>query len=222
MYLILFGAPGVGKGTQAKMISSYYKIPQISTGDMLREAIRNETEFGKMAKSYMDKGSLAPDDLILKIIKQRFLEPDCSHGFILDGFPRTIKQAEGLALLMQDMQLPPFTLVEINVSDQAIMDRLLGRMTCSKCGADYNKLTQPAPENMICTICGGKITTRDDDNEETIKNRLKVYREQTAPVKEFYSKRGNFINIDGNKSVEQVYFSIINELNQIQEIQSTR
>ena len=218
MYLILFGAPGVGKGTQAKMISNYYKIPQISTGDMLREAIREKGDFGKLAQSYMDKGSLVPDDLILKLIKQRILEPDCSRGFILDGFPRTIAQAHGLALLMQDMQLPPFTLVEINVSDQAILDRLLGRKTCSQCGADYNKLTRPAPENNICTDCGGAITTRDDDNEETIQNRLKVYREQTAPVKGFYKQRGNFINIDGNKSVEQVYLSIINELNQIQEL----
>ena len=222
MYLILFGAPGVGKGTQAKMISKYYKIPQVSTGDMLREAIRNEGDFGKLAQSYMDKGSLVPDDLILKIIQQRILKPDCSRGFILDGFPRTNVQAKGLAVLMQNMQLPPFTLVEINVSDKAIMDRLLGRKTCSKCGADYNKLTRPAPADNICTDCGGEITTRDDDNEETIQNRLRVYREQTAPVKDFYKKRGNFVDIDGNKSVEQVYFSIINELNQIQELQRTQ
>lgn len=222
MYLILFGAPGVGKGTQAKMISKYYKIPQVSTGDMLREAIRNEGDFGKLAQSYMDKGSLVPDDLILKIIQQRIVKPDCSRGFILDGFPRTNVQAKGLAVLMQNMQLPPFTLVEINVSDKAIMDRLLGRKTCSKCGADYNKLTRPAPADNICTDCGGEITTRDDDNEETIQNRLRVYREQTAPVKDFYKKRGNFVDIDGNKSVEQVYFSIINELNQIQELQRTQ
>jgi adenylate kinase len=219
MYLILFGAPGVGKGTQAKMISNYYKIPQISTGDMLREAIRDKGDFGKLAQSYMDKGSLVPDDLILKIIKQRILQPDCSRGFILDGFPRTITQAEGLATLMQEMHLPPFTLVEINVTDKTIMDRLLGRKICTKCGADYNKLTRPAPENNICTECGGKIVTRDDDNKATIQNRLKVYKDQTAPVKEFYIKRGHFISINGNKSVEQVYFSIINELNQIQESQ---
>jgi len=219
MYLILFGAPGVGKGTQAKMISDHYKIPQISTGDMLRKAIRNESELGKLAKGYMEKGSLAPDELILKIIRERFQEPDCSRGFILDGFPRTIAQAQGLAKLMEEMKLPPFILVEINVSEQDIMDRLLGRMTCSKCGADYNKLTRPAPEDLICTDCGGTITTRNDDNEETIKNRLKVYQDQTAPVKEFYKKRGNFIDIDGNNSVEQVYASIINELNQIQKTQ---
>ena len=222
MYLILFGAPGVGKGTQAKMISNNYKIPQISTGDMLREAVRNEGDFGKLAQSFMDKGSLVPDELILKIIKQRILSPDCSQGFILDGFPRTIAQAKGLAELMQEMLLPPFTLVEIYVSNEAILARLLGRKTCSKCGADYNELTNPAPVDNVCTNCGGAIKTRDDDNEETIQNRLKVYREQTAPVKEFYTKRGNFINIDGNKSVEQVYFSIINELNQIQELHKNR
>jgi len=222
MYLILFGAPGVGKGTQAKMISNYFKIPQISTGDMLREAIRNKNDLGKSAQSFMDKGSLVPDDLILKIIKHRILEPDCSRGFILDGFPRTIAQAKSLALLMQEMQLPPFILVDINVSDKDILDRLMGRKTCTKCGADYNKLTRPAPENNICTDCGGTIATRDDDNEETIQNRLRIYGEQTAPVKDFYKKRGTFINIDGNKSVEQVYFLIINELNQLQELQRNR
>lgn len=219
MYLILFGAPGVGKGTQAKMISKNYKIPQISTGDMLREAVRKKGDFGKLAQSYMEKGSLVPDDLILNIIKQRILEPDCSRGFILDGFPRTIAQAEGLAVMMQELQLPPFTLIEINLSDKDILERLLGRKTCSKCGADYNALTNPAPADNICPKCGGTITTRGDDNEETIKNRLKVYREQTAPVKDFYKKRGNYISIDGNKSVEQVYFSIINELNQVLELQ---
>ncbi|MEJ2053404.1 MAG: adenylate kinase [Calditrichaceae bacterium] len=222
MYLILFGAPGAGKGTQAKMISENYEIPQISTGDMLREAIRKEGDIGKLAKSFMEKGSLVPDDLILKIIKERILKPDCSRGFILDGFPRTIAQAEALSVLMQDMHLPPFTLVEINVSDTAIISRLLARKTCQNCGADYNDLTNPAPADMICPKCSGKISVRDDDNEETIKNRLKVYHEQTTPVKEYYKKQGNFISVDGNKSVEQVYSSIINELNQIQDFQRTQ
>jgi len=162
----------------------------------------------------LNQGKLVPDDLILKIIKERFQKPDCSRGFILDGFPRTIAQAEGLAQLMIDMQLPPFTLVEVIVPDENIIERLAGRKTCESCGADYNKLNNPAPADNICTVCGGNITTRQDDNEETIKNRLNVYREQTTPVKHFYQERGKFISIEGNKTVDDVYQSIVNELNQ--------
>lgn len=221
MHLIIFGAPGVGKGTQAKMISKNFLIPQVSTGDMLREAVKNETELGKLAQSYMKKGHLVPDDLILKIIKERCLKSDCYSGYILDGFPRTIPQAEGLAQLMIDMQLPPFTLVEVIVPDNIIIERLTGRKTCESCGADYNKLNNPAPADNICTVCGGNITTRQDDNEKTIKNRLNVYREQTTPVKHFYQERGKFISINGNQSVDQVYQSIVNKINQLDESEQT-
>jgi adenylate kinase len=209
MYLILFGAPGVGKGTQAKMISTKFSIPQISTGDILREAIKNGTELGEEAKKYMEKGHLVPDDLMLKIIQKRCDRNDCENGFILDGFPRTIQQAEGLAQLNEETKRPPFTLIEIIVPDKVIIDRLTSRKTCTSCGADYNELTNPAPENNECTVCGGVISTRHDDNEETIQNRLKVYREQTAPVKHFYEERGRFISVDGNRSVEEVHQEII-------------
>lgn len=212
MHLILFGAPGVGKGTQAKMISKKYSIPQISTGDMLREAVRNETSLGSLAQDYIQKGLLVPDDLILNIIKERFKNPDCAGGFILDGFPRTIAQAEGLTHLMAEMNLPAFLLVEITVPDEIIIKRLSARSTCSVCGADYNQNTNPAPADHICTICGGQITQRPDDHEQTIKNRLRVYREQTAPVKHFYEKQGKFISIDGNQTVDAVYNCIIEQI----------
>ena len=208
MHLILFGAPGAGKGTQAKLISKEYGIPQISTGDMLREAVRLQTDLGKKAEGIMAAGQLVPDDLILKLIEERITKPDCSNGFILDGFPRTIPQAEALSQLMKRLNLPPFTCLEISVPEDVLIKRLSSRKTCSQCGADYNPATNPAPTDMICPVCGGKIITRSDDNEETIKNRLNVFKRQTGPVKDYYAKAGNFFSIDGNKSVEEVFASI--------------
>jgi len=212
MHLILFGAPGVGKGTQAKMISKEYGIPQISTGDMLREAVRQQTELGKKAEAVMARGELVPDDLILNLIKERLSRPDCQNGLILDGFPRTIPQAEGLSRLMQQMQLPHFNCIEISVPDQVVIERLSIRQVCSRCGADYNPKTNPAPADGICTICGGKIISRSDDNKETIQNRLKVYYEQTAQVKQYYQKLGRYYSVDGNKGVNEVYARLKNLL----------
>ncbi len=208
MYLILFGAPGVGKGTQAKLISKHHNVPQISTGDMLREAARKGTELGNKAKQIMARGELVPDDLMLKIIKNRITQSDCAHGFILDGFPRTIPQAEGLAGLMKELNLPPLTCIEIQVPEAEIVKRLSSRKVCEACGADYNPNTNPAPADNICTKCGGNIVTRKDDSEETIKNRLRVYRQKTEKVKEYYRERGRFYTIDGNKPVEEVYHQI--------------
>ncbi len=208
MYLILFGAPGVGKGTQAKKISKDFSIPQISTGDMLREAVRNNTELGKKAGEIMKRGELVPDDLILNIIKERIVEEDCKNGFILDGFPRTIPQAEGLSKLMGELNLPPLLCLEITVPNEVIIKRLTTRETCEKCGADYNPANNPAPEDHICPKCGGKIVKRSDDNEETIKKRLQTYENQTAPVKGFYEKQGRFYAVDGNKDVDEVYIDI--------------
>lgn len=212
MYLILFGAPGVGKGTQAKRISQRFSIPQISTGDILREAVRKGTKLGKRAEEFMKKGQLVPDQLMLDIIKERISQSDCDHGFILDGFPRTIPQAQGLAKLMNTMELPPFILVEITVPDEIIIKRLSGRKTCSQCGADYNDHTHPAPPDNICIVCGGKITRRSDDNPETIKKRLQVYREQTAPLKHFYEEQHQFISIDGNKHIDDVYKNLVEQI----------
>jgi adenylate kinase len=212
MYLIIFGAPGAGKGTQAKRLSSHFTIPQISTGDILREAVQQETELGKKAKALMEKGELVPDHIMLDIIRDRITKPDCDHGFILDGFPRTIPQAEGLAGLMRDLSLPRFTCIEIRVPDEEVIDRLTSRKTCENCGADYNPATRPVPEDGRCSICGGKIVSRHDDNEETIRKRLEVYRQQTEPVKHFYQERGQFHSVDGNKSVDEVYKELLNIL----------
>jgi adenylate kinase len=209
MYLILFGAPGVGKGTQAKKISKEFSIPQISTGDMLREAVRNNTELGQKASVLMKNGELVPDDLILNIIKERFAQPDCKNGFILDGFPRTIPQAEGLAGLMDQLNLPPLLCLEIAVPNEIIINRLTTRETCEKCGADYNPANNPAPADHICTVCGGKIIKRSDDNEDTIQKRLQTYENQTAPVKGFYEKQGRFFAVDGNKGVDEVYEDVL-------------
>lgn len=208
MHLILFGAPGVGKGTQAKMISKEYGIPQISTGDMLREAVKKQTDLGIKAKAIMEAGELVPDDLILNLIRERFNQPDCKKGLILDGFPRTIAQAEGLDKLMDEMHMPSFTCIEISVPDEVIIARLSIRQVCSSCGADYNPKTNPAPADGKCTLCGGKIISRSDDKEATIRKRLKVYYEQTEQVKHFYEKSGHFYIIEGNQSVEQVYSAL--------------
>jgi adenylate kinase len=177
MHLILFGAPGVGKGTQAEKISAEFNIPQISTGEMLREAVANNTELGKKAKVIMDKGHLVPDDIILGIVEDRILKDDCKNGFILDGFPRTIPQAEGLDQLLKKHNLPPFKCLEITVPGEEIITRLMAR-------------------------------GRADDTEEIIRNRLKVYNDQTAPVRTFYKQDGAFISIDGNKSIDEVYNQI--------------
>jgi len=215
MHLIVFGAPGVGKGTQAKMISKDYSIPQISTGDMLREAVKNETELGLKAKVIMEKGELVPDDLILGLIKDRTSQPDCRNGLILDGFPRTTAQAEALSVLMQEMNLPPFACIEISVPDEVVIGRLTSRQNCAKCGTDYNPKNNPPPADGKCSKCGGEIVSRSDDNVETISNRLEVYHSQTAQVKKYYESKGNFFSIDGNKSVDDVYSDVKGILNSL-------
>jgi len=212
MYLILFGAPGVGKGTQAKLISEKHKIPQISTGDMLREAVKNQTELGKKAGEIMSRGELVPDDLILEMIKERFSMDDCKNGFILDGFPRTLAQAEALDKLMQTLRLPEFKCLEITVPDQDIISRLVSRRLCSSCGTDYNLITNPPPEDLKCKKCNGNIIQRKDDNEETISNRLKVYTDQTAPLRNYYQAKGIFFTFDGRKSIDEVQEDINNLL----------
>jgi len=215
MHLILFGAPGVGKGTQAKKISREYGIPQISTGDMLREAVRNNTELGKQAKAIMSRGELVSDAIILNLIKDRIARPDCEKGLILDGFPRTIPQAEGLSKLMETLKLPKFSCIEITVPDEEIIRRLSSRMTCDRCGKDYNPMMGAIPEDLICTACGGNIISRSDDNDKTILNRLKVYQEQTSQVKNYYLARKHFYTIDGNRSADQVYQSIQEIISQL-------
>lgn len=177
MFLILFGPPGIGKGTQSQKISQEFNIPQISTGDMLRKAIESETRLGRSAKKLMDKGDLVPDEIVLGIVEDRIMEDDCRNGFILDGFPRTGPQARGLTKLMENQNLPPFKCIELQVPDDVIIKRLLMR-------------------------------GRNDDKEETVRKRLKIYKEQTAPVKKYYAASNNFYQVNGDKSIEEVYNDI--------------
>ena len=209
MYLIMFGAPGVGKGTQAKFISHKFNIAHLSTGDMLRQAVKNATDLGKKAGELMAGGKLVPDEVMLGLIRERISRPDCNNGFILDGFPRTIIQAEELNKLMRELELPDLTCIEITVPDKAIITRLLNRRLCSSCGTDYNLLSNPPQENMICIKCGGNIIRRDDDNEKTITQRLKVYQEQTAPLRQFYKGKGSYHEVDGSRSIDEVQADIL-------------
>jgi adenylate kinase len=191
MKLILLGPPGAGKGTQSEYITKKYGIPQISTGDILRKAVRDGTDVGKKAKSYMDEGKLVPDDIIIQIMNKRLDEPDCAEGFILDGFPRTINQAEKLAEIRQvDLVL------NLIVPEDELLKRLTGRRSCPKCGAVYHIMFNPPPSEGKCK-CGGDLFQRDDDKEETVLKRLQIYKNQTEPLIEYYRKIGNLTEIDG-------------------------
>ncbi len=208
MYIMLLGAPGVGKGTQAKKIMAKYGIPQISTGDILRNEVRLQTELGKLAKEVMERGELVPDEIILKMVEKRLQEPDCQKGFILDGFPRTIPQAEGLEEILHRMGNISLKVIEIYVPDEEIIRRLSARRICSKCGKDYNLIFNPPPADGKCEVCGGEIIQRDDDREETIRKRLEVYRKQTEPLVSYYQKKGNLYRVDGTRSIEEVFQEI--------------
>ncbi len=213
MKLILLGAPGAGKGTQAEKIIDKYKIPQISTGDILRENVKNQTELGLKAKEYMEKGELVPDDVIIGIIKDRLAKDDCRNGYILDGFPRTIPQAEALTEALKPDKIDK--VIFINVSDDVVIERLSLRRVCKNCGAIYHMKYNPPKEEGVCDKCGGEVYQRDDDKEETIKNRLKVYREQTEPLVKYYSDSGLLVEIDGTKSVDEIANDIDSVLSKI-------
>jgi adenylate kinase len=211
MIVILLGAPGVGKGTQAKRIVNHFHVPQISTGDILRKEVRENTELGKKVSKIMESGELVPDDLILEIIQKRITLPDCQDGFILDGFPRTIPQAEGLDKLLYELSLPAPVVIEIYAPDEEIIRRLTSRRVCSNCGKDYNLNLNPPPPDGKCTICGGKIVQREDDNEKTVRQRLKVYRKETKPLIDYYNNKHQFHRLDGQESID-VLFSQIKEI----------
>lgn len=217
MRLILLGPPGSGKGTQGAWLSSKYGIPAISTGDILREAVRRGTELGKKAKSYMDAGELVPDDVIIGLIEERLSESDCAKGFILDGFPRTVPQAEALEELMKRRNWPLDAVLSLEVPDEEIVRRSVNRRVCANCGRVFNLITDPPPADGKCPVCGGEIIQRDDDNEETVRARLRVYNEQTAPLKDYYEKRGKLIRVDGVGSIEEVRSRIEAALAQVQE-----
>lgn len=199
MNLILLGAPGAGKGTQAEVISDALGIPQISTGNILREAVKNGTEYGLKAKAAMDSGSLVSDDVVIGILKDRIAEDDCKNGFILDGFPRTVPQAEAL----ENMGVNIDKVVEIYVPDETIQQRLSGRRVCESCGASYHTQFKPSKEEGKCDKCGDNTVQRKDDHPDTVIERLKVYHEQTAPLKDFYSKRGKLETVIGQDEVAE-------------------
>lgn len=199
MNLILLGAPGAGKGTQAEKICEKYGIPAVSTGNIIREALKNGTDMGLKAKSYIDAGKLVPDDVVIGIIKDRLSEDDCKNGFILDGFPRTIPQAEAL----DNMGIVIDKVVDIEVPDDKIAARLSGRRVCLKCGATYHlEFKKPAKEG-VCDVCGDELVQRKDDKPETVIDRLNVYHEQTEPLKDYYSKTGKLVIVEGQEEVDE-------------------
>ncbi len=197
MNLILLGAPGAGKGTQAEIICDKLGIPAVSTGNILREAMKNGTEMGVRAKSFIDAGALVPDDVIIGIIKERLAQGDCKNGFILDGVPRTVAQAEAL----EAMGVQIDKVIDIEVTDDCIIQRLSGRRVCSACGASYHTTAKPSAAPDVCDRCGGALIIRKDDEPSTIRERLKVYHEQTEPLVDFYRARGKLVVVQGQESV---------------------
>lgn len=208
MKIIMLGAPGAGKGTHAKKITEKFGIPAISTGDIFRENIKNGTELGKKAKEYMDAGNLVPDELVCDLVVDRLKQDDCKNGYILDGFPRTIPQAEALtAALAKDDDAIDYAL-EIFLEDQAIIDRMSGRRVCKSCGATYHVVNIPPKTEGVCDECDGELIVRDDDAPETVKKRLDVYHEQTAPLIDYYKKQGILKVIDGSKGLDTCFEEI--------------
>ncbi|MBI2355225.1 MAG: adenylate kinase [Deltaproteobacteria bacterium] len=204
MNLILFGPPGAGKGTQAQFIVERYGIPQISTGDMLRAAVRAQTPLGIKAKEIMESGGLVSDELVLGIVKDRLAQSDCDRGFILDGFPRTIPQADSLGSLLAGINREITHVISLDVDNDEIILRLSGRRTCSVCGKGYHIAYDPPKSASVCDACGGNLVQRDDDQEATVKNRLSVYDQQTAPLKEYYEQTGLLRHINGQGSIRDI------------------
>ena len=209
---ILLGPPGAGKGTQAVKIVEKYGIPHISTGDIFRENIKKGIELGKKAQEYMNKGELVPDDLVIAIATVRLLEDDCKNGFLLDGFPRTVYQAEKLDEFLEAHNSKIDKVVDISVGKEELMIRLTGRRVCKKCGASYHIVNIPPKKEGVCDICGGPLIQRDDDNAETAANRIEVYEEQTRPLVDYYKKAGNLVLIDGTTGLENVFADIVRAL----------
>ncbi len=209
MKIIMLGAPGAGKGTQAKRIAEKYGIPHISTGDIFRANIKNGTELGKEAKKYMDEGQLVPDELTVRILLDRVADADCKNGYVLDGFPRTIPQAEVLTSELEKLGEKVDFAIDVDVPDENIINRMSGRRACLKCGATYHlKYLKPAKDG-ICDKCGSELVLRDDDKPETVKKRLGVYHEQTQPLIDYYTKAGVLHTVDGTKEPDEVFEAIV-------------
>lgn len=209
MKVIMLGAPGAGKGTQAKMIADKCRIPHISTGDIFRANIKNGTELGAKAKSYMDKGLLVPDELVCDLVVDRIQQADCERGYILDGFPRTIPQAEALEAALNAIEQKLDYAINIEVPDDNIINRMSGRRACVGCGATYHLVFNPTKVEGICDACGEALILRDDDKPETVKKRLDVYHDQTQPLIDFYSDRNVLVEVDGTQSMEKVFEDIM-------------
>jgi adenylate kinase len=202
--LVLLGPPGSGKGTHGAWLSEQYGVPTISTGDILRAEVAQGSQLGRKAKQYMDEGKLVPDDVILEMIEQRLRADDCARGFLLDGFPRTRAQAEGLDVMLQRFGWKLDGVLKLDVDEEEIVRRLTSRRVCSRCGKIFNLVTDPPPANGRCPNCNGEVIQRSDDTEETVRNRLRVYEEQTRPLVDFYRDRGLLVTVNGQGSIEEV------------------
>jgi len=208
MNLILLGPPGAGKGTQAERIATLYSIPHISTGDIFRENLRQGTELGLKAKEYMDGGELVPDELVIDIVKDRLAAPDCRQGFILDGFPRTVTQADALKGMLAEMGMPIDQVLNIQVPGEVVVNRLTARRTCSSCGSVCHLIYDPPSKEGSCDACGGELYCRDDDGEETVRTRLEEYEEKTQPLIDYYRREGLLRDVDGGAEMEEVFEAI--------------
>ncbi len=202
------GLPGAGKGTQASKIIKKYPIPHISTGDMFRLAIKNGTELGKEAKSYMDKGELVPDEVTIGIVKERLSQSDAKDGFLLDGFPRTVEQAEALNGIMKELGTKIDKTIYVEVTEEELMNRLTGRRICEVCGTTYHLVFNPPKQEGVCDLDGGKLYQREDDNPETVANRLEVNIQQTAPMLDFYEDQGVLVKVDGSQDIDEVFSDV--------------
>ena len=212
MHLILMGAPGSGKGSYAAVLKEHYRVPHISTGEIFRDAIEKKTPMGLIAKTYIDKGNLVPDDITNEIVKERLKQKDCENGFLLDGYPRTIAQAESLTKILDELGITLDAAVNLEVDDDLIVRRIVNRRSCPKCGKGYNLITYPPKKEGICDVCNTPLFTRKDDNEETVTSRLDVYNKQTRPLVDYYDKLGKLVSIDSNGTIEDTVNDIIKTL----------
>ena len=206
---VLLGPPGAGKGTQAVRLVEKYEIPHISTGDIFRKNIKEGTELGKKEQEYMNAGALVPDELVVDLVKDRLQQDDCKNGFLLDGFPRTIFQAEKLDEFLSESNLKMDIVINLKVEKEALIKRLTGRRVCKDCGASYHIVNIPPKKEGVCDICGGELIQRKDDNIETVENRINVYEEQTAPLIGYYKEAGSLVDFDGEASLDEVFDAIV-------------
>jgi len=215
MNIIIMGLPGAGKGTQASKIIKKYSIPHISTGDMFRLAIKNDTDLGRQAKAFMDQGELVPDEVTVGIVRERLSQSDAKGGFLLDGFPRTVEQAEALNNIMEELGSQIDQTIYVEVPEEELMNRLTGRRICETCGSTYHLVFNPPKTEGICDLDGGKLYQREDDNPETVQNRLEVNTKQTAPLLDFYKDLGVLATVDGSKDIEEVFEEVDEILNEL-------